>query len=91
MTEAKRRALKLDRNLSDLWPIVPSSTGKNIVHHLLANEERQKFMQDHPLVMPRGKPAGSAIRFVRFLSTVLRGDQLYLIFCDQVDGVIVKE
>jgi hypothetical protein len=51
-------ALELNRNVRLLRPVKSPSTLEDVVDQGLADEERQKLMQDHPLVMPRGELAG---------------------------------
>ena len=91
MTEAKHCALELNGNLADLRRIVLSSTGKNAVDHPLANEEREELMEDHPLVVPRGEPAGAAKHLVGLLPGGFACRPTSFIARDKVYGFVVKE
>ena len=64
VTKAVHRPLELDGHERLPGPVELPSPGQDVVDARLADEERQELMEDHPLVMPPGEPAGCAEHLV---------------------------
>jgi hypothetical protein len=90
VAEAINGALELDGDERNIGPVEFPSPGKDVVQHRLANEEWQELVNNHPLVMPRGEPAGSAEHFFRRLWPASFTSDVYAIVGNKVDSSIMK-
>ena len=71
MAETVVGALKLDGDLRHRRPVESAAVAEDVVDHLLANEQRQELVDDHPLVVPGGKLARATEHLVRRLEPVV--------------------